>query len=84
VAASQSVKFETDRSSYSYQISGRVGSTCQSLRVQNCSKSRHAECSASNVQSARTSKVFIRNFTSNNGVEGANSERIKQGTEKRI
>ena len=45
--------------SYSYQILGGVGNTNRSSRVQDGGKSRHAKRSASNVQSAGSSRSLV-------------------------
>ena len=57
--------------SYCYQALGADGSTSQSSRVQDGSKSRHAGPSASNVHSAGASRSLARTFTRCNGVEVA-------------
>jgi len=57
--------------SYSYRALGGVDSTSQSLRVQDCGKSRHAERSASNVHSARLSWSLARTLTRRNWVQMA-------------
>jgi len=46
-----------------YRSLGGVGSTSQSSRVQDGGKSRHAECGASNVQGAGSSRSMVRTFT---------------------
>ena len=70
--------------SYSYQLLGGVGSTSRSSRVQDGGKSRHAERSASNVQSAGSSRILVRTFTRRNWVEVASAWRAKEGSERRI
>ena len=57
--------------SYSYQFLGGMGSTNRSSRVQDGGKSRHDERSASNVQSAGSSRSLVRTFTRRNWVEVA-------------
>ena len=57
--------------SYSYQFLGGVGSTNRSSRVPDGGKSRHAERSANNVQSAGSSRSLVRTFTRRNWVEVA-------------
>jgi len=52
--------------SYSYRALGGVGSTSQSSKVQDGGKSQHAEQSASNVHSARSSRSLARTFTRRN------------------
>ena len=59
--------------SYSYRALGTVGSTSQSLRVQDGGKSRHAERGVSNVQGAGSSRSMVRTFTRCNWVEVANA-----------
>jgi len=57
--------------SYSYRAFGGVGSTSQSLRVQDGGKSRHAERIARNVHSAGSSRSMARTFTRCNWVKVA-------------
>jgi len=59
--------------SYSYRALGGVGSTSQSLRVQDGGKSRHAERGANNVQGAGSSRSLVRTFTRCNRVEVASA-----------
>jgi len=78
VAASQQIIKRQIRST----LSGGVGSTSQNLRAQDSGKSRQAENRVSNVQSARTSKIFTETFTHRNNVEGASGSHEKQGAER--
>jgi len=59
--------------SYSYKALGGVGSTSQSLRVQDGGQSRHAERGVSNVQDAGSSRSMVRTFIRCNWVEVANA-----------
>jgi len=59
--------------SYSYRALGGVGSMSQSSRVQDGGKSRHGQCSASNVQGAGSSRSLLRTFTRCNWVEEASA-----------
>ena len=59
--------------SYSYRALGGVGSTSQSLRLQDGGKSRHAEHGVSNVQGAGSASSMVRTFTKCNWVELANA-----------
>ena len=63
--------------SYSYRALAGVGSTSQSLRVQDGGKSQHAEQSASNAHSVRSSRSLARTFTRRNGRCFACKERIR-------